>query len=452
VFRGTHAGFTLFDGGSGLDLLAVAPDALRLWHDEAGRFTDVTAAAALDRPLPGTGVAAVFGDYDNDGKADVFLLRGGGNRLLHRDAGGTFTDVTAAAGIGPSTGPSRSAAFVDVDHDGDLDILVGGWGAPNQLLRNNGNGTFTETAAAAGVRGGAAHAIAIVPTDFDNRRDIDLLIADQDGPPALFRNMRDGSFMDAAAQVGLQAVGGSTAVAAGDVNKDGYTDFFFGRAGKPGVFALSDGRGGFVAQDGPADSADAAAAPLVDYDNDGLLDLLVAGPRGTHLFRNAGNRWIDVTRDSGIGALSGGSPSAVREIAVADLDGDGDSDLVALTAAGALRVWRNDGGNRQRSVRVTLEARVSNRSRLGSKVEMRAGSLRQKLETSSATPAVAPADLLFGLGARTAADIVRVLWPSGILQPRSLPPSSATMISPSSIANPRRVPSSSPGTARGSSS
>ena len=412
----------------------------------------MTAAAALDRPLPGTGVAAVFGDYDNDGKADVFLLRGGGNRLLHRDAGGTFTDVTAAAGIGPSTGPSRSAAFVDVDHDGDLDILVGGWGAPNQLLRNNGNGTFTETAAAAGVRGGAAHAIAIVPTDFDNRRDIDLLIADQDGPPALFRNMRDGSFMDAAAQVGLQAVGGSTAVAAGDVNKDGYTDFFFGRAGKPGVFALSDGRGGFVAQDGPADSADAAAAPLVDYDNDGLLDLLVAGPRGTHLFRNAGNRWIDVTRDSGIGALSGGSPSAVREIAVADLDGDGDSDLVALTAAGALRVWRNDGGNRQRSVRVTLEARVSNRSRLGSKVEMRAGSLRQKLETSSATPAVAPADLLFGLGARTAADIVRVLWPSGILQPRSLPPSSATMISPSSIANPRRVPSSSPGTARGSSS
>ena len=444
-FRGTHAGFTLFDGGAGFDLLAVAPDAMRLWHHGGGRFTEVTAAAALDRALPGTGIAAVFGDYDNDGKADLFVLRAGGNRLLHQGAGGTFADVTAAAGIGPSTGPSRSAAFVDVDHDGDLDIVVGGWGAPNQLLRNNGNGTFTETAAAAGVRGGAAHAIAIVPTDFDNRRDIDLLIADEDGPPALFRNMRDGSFADAAAQVGLQAVGGSTTIAAGDVNKDGYTDFFFGRAGKPGVFALSDGRGGFVAEDGPAESADAVAAPLFDYDNDGLLDLLVAGPRGARLFRNAGRRWIDVTRDSAIGALSGGGPSAVRELAVADLDGDGDSDIVALTAAGALRVWRNDGGNRQRSVRVTLAARVSNRSRLGSKVEIRAGSLRQKLETSSATPAVAPADLVFGLGNRTAADIVRVLWPSGILQTEITPAAApAAAMAPMVITELDRKPSSCP--------
>ena len=210
--RGTHVAFTLFDSGAGFDLLAVAPDALRLWHHSGGRFADVTATAALDRTIPGTGIAAVFGDYDNDGKADVFLLRGGGNRLLHQGAGGAFADVTAAAGIGRQPDRRRRlrrrrAAFVDVDHDGDLDIAVGGWGAPNQLLRNNGNGTFTETAAAAGLRGGAARALAIVPTDFDNRRDVDLLIADQDGPPALFRNMRDGSFADAAAQVGLQAVG-----------------------------------------------------------------------------------------------------------------------------------------------------------------------------------------------------------------------------------------------------
>jgi cytochrome c-type biogenesis protein CcmH/NrfG len=443
-FRGTHAGFTLFDAGGDLDLLAVDSTALRLLRRPAGgRFTDITTAAALTRAPPGTGVGAVFGDYDNDGKADVFLLRGGGNRLLHQGAGGAFADVTAAAGIAPATGPSRTAAFVDVDHDGDLDILVGGWGAPNQLLRNNGNGTFTEIAAAAGVRGGAGHAVAIVPTDFDNRRDIDLLVVDQDGPPALYRNMRDGTFKDAAGPAGLAAVGGSIAVAAGDVNKDGYTDFFFGRAGKPGAFALSDGQGGFKVQDGPADSADAGTAAFFDYDNDGLLDLLVAGPRGAHLFRNAGSRWIDVTKETGIGQMPPGSPSAVRALAVADLDGDGDSDVVALTAAGALRLWRNDGGSRQASVRVALAARVSNRGGVGSKVEIRAGSLRQKLETSSTTPAVTPADLVFGLGGRAAADIIRVLWPSGILQ-TELAPAGPAAAAPTVITELDRKPSSCP--------
>jgi cytochrome c-type biogenesis protein CcmH/NrfG len=443
ALRASTVGFTLADvnGDGTLDLLAVAPDGLRLYRNTGGRFTDVTAASALDRPLPGTGVAAVWGDYDNDGKADLFLLRAGGNRLLHQRGDGTFEDVTSSAGIPPPTGRSRSAAFVDVDHDGDLDIVIGGWGAPNQLLRNNGNGTFTEIAADAGVRGNATRALAIVPTDFDNRRDIDLLLVHQDGPPSLFQNMRDGTFRDAAARSGLQTPGPSTAVAAGDINKDGFTDFFFGRAGKPGVFALSDGHGGFTTQEGPADSADAEAAQLFDYDNDGLLDLLVSGARGTRLFRNAGKRWIDVTRESGVGALSGTGAESVRGLAVGDLDGDGDSDVVALTAGGALRVWRNDGGSRQRSVRVTLAARVSNRSSLGAKVEMRAGSLRQKLETSSATPAVAPADLLFGLGARAAADIVRVLWPSGILQTEIAPAGPAV---PMTITELDRKPSSCP--------
>jgi cytochrome c-type biogenesis protein CcmH/NrfG len=447
ALSGTNTGFTLADvnGDGRLDLLAVTPGALRLYVNHGGTFTDGTAAAKLDLPLPGTGIGAVVGDYDNDGKADVFLLRNGGNRLLRQRADGTFEDVTAAAGIAPPTGPSRSAAFVDVDHDGDLDIVIAGWGAPNQLLRNNGNGTFTDIATTAGVRGSAAHALAIVPTDFDNRRDIDLLLINQDGPAALFQNMRDGSFRDAAAQTGLQAPGGSTAVAAGDVNKDGFTDFFLGRVGKPGVFALSDGHGGFTMQDGPAESADAAAVQLFDYDNDGLLDLLVSGPRGTRLLRNAGNRWIDVTRESGVGALTLGGASPVREFAVGDLDDDGDSDVVALTAGGALRVWRNDGGNRQPSVRVRLAARVSNRGGLGSKVEMRAGSLRQKLETSSATPAVAPADLLFGLGARAAADIVRVLWPSGILQTEIAPAGPATgTAAPMTITELDRKPSSCP--------
>src|SRR5258708_20887992 len=192
-----------------------------------------------------------------------------------------------------------------------------------------------------------------------------------------------------AARSGLLTTGALPAVADGDINKDGFTDFFFGRAGKPGVFALSDGHGGFTTQEGPADSADAEAAQLFDYDNDGLLDLLVSGARGTRLFRNAGKRWIDVTRESGVGALSGPGAESVRGLAVGDLDGDGDSDVVALTAGGGLRVWRDDARSPPRAAQGSPAARVSNRSSLGAKVEMRAGSLRQKLETSSATPAVA---------------------------------------------------------------
>ena len=107
-------------------------------------------------------------------------------------------------------------------------------GLANQLLRNNGDGTFTDITAAAKVAAAPAAGVAIVPTDFDNRRDMDLLVVHRGRPPALFQNVRDGSFRDVAAEVGLPGADAYTSVAAADVNKDGYTDFFFGRADAPG--------------------------------------------------------------------------------------------------------------------------------------------------------------------------------------------------------------------------
>ena len=103
-------------------------------------------------------------------------------------------------------------------------------------------------------------------------------------------------------------------------------------------------------------------------------------------------------------------------MAIGDLDGDGDADVVVRDSSGARARVAQRRRQRNTSLRVRLTGRVSNRSGVGAKVELRAGSLRQRLETSSATPAIAPADIVFGLGARTAADVVRVLWPSGILQ------------------------------------
>src|SRR6185436_1207943 len=206
-------------------------------------------------------------------------------------------DTTTAAGIAPYPFLPGAAALADVDHDGDLDVIIVGLAdlaashpraaeralvfpgefapAPIRLLRNNGNGTFTDTTAAARLQI-ATHAIAIVPTDFDNRRDVDLLVVNRSGPPLLFQNLRDGTFRDVAADVGLSAAVGNediTAVTAADVNKDDFPDFFFGRP-NGGVFALSDGRGRFGAAPAPAGVRAGLAAQFVDFDADGLLDLL----------------------------------------------------------------------------------------------------------------------------------------------------------------------------------
>src|SRR5207253_1906856 len=171
----------------------------------------------------------------------------------------------------------------------------------------------------------------------------------------------------------------------------------------------------------PAATAGALAAQFVDYDNDGMLDLLTWSADGPRLLRASAGEWSDVTARAFVGTASGVSASRSASAALAaDVDGDGDMDVIASDAsAGHVAVWRNDGGSRNASMRVRLTARVSNRSGLGAKIDLRAGSLRQRLESSSSTPSAAPTDILFGLGRRRGADVVRVLWPSGILQAES---------------------------------
>lgn len=435
------AGLALFDydGDGDLDLLDVMPDAPRLYRNDGGKFVDVSdKAGALCAKQTSAAFGAVAGDYDNDGKADVLILRNGSIALYHNDGAGKFTDVTSAAGVPAYPYLSVSAALVDVDHDGDLDIFIAGFAdtskvkspdvlveietlppAPNMLLRNDGNGKFTDVTAAAKV-GASAHAVAVVPTDFDNHRDVDLLVINYGRAPDLYSNQRDGSFKSVAREVGLGEEGKWTSAAAGDVNKDGFTDFFFTGADGAGLFALSDGQGKFKTSPGPAGSGIAYAAQFLDYDDDGLLDLLMLTNSGPAIWRNVGDDWMNTTTRAVSRELTSAADDKMdatgRLLASADLDGDGDTDLILRSASGALRVARNDGGNINHSLRVNLAGRVSNRSGIGAKIEVRAGSLGQKLELYSATPAPAPADILFGLGARASADAVRILWPAGIVQ------------------------------------
>jgi cytochrome c-type biogenesis protein CcmH/NrfG len=452
------------DNDGHLDLFDASSAGQRLFrNDGQGTWTDVTSASGLIVPDDAVPIGCVAGDYDNDGRTDLFVLRYGVSSLYHNDGGNRFSDMTRPANIAPYPFLPGAAAFLDVDHDGDLDLLIAGLAdlaasreraaerelafpgefapAPLRLLRNNGNGTFTDTTAEARLQI-ATRAIGVVPTDFDNRRDIDLLVVNRGGPPLLFQNLRDGTFKDVAADVGLAAAVGVedlTTVTAADVNKDGFPDFFFGRS-NGGIFALSDGQGRFRAAPAPAGVRAGLAAQFVDYDDDGLLDLVTWSEDGPHVSRNLGPSWSDVTGRAIPRAAGGPAPASARGLALADVNGDGRTDLVTGGGAGALAVWRNSGGSGQ-SLRLVLNGRASNRLGIGSVIQVRAGSSSMRLERSAATPAVAPHDVVFGLGSRPGADAVRVLWPSGILQAETREP---TLPSSLRIEELDRKPSSCP--------
>jgi tetratricopeptide (TPR) repeat protein len=414
------------DGDGVPELVVAGPGPLRVLKSAPDGLKDVasTAGIAVDDPL-----AAVASDYDNDGHRDLLVVRASGLALFRNLGGGRFEDRTGPSGLAspappstdaapasPASGaepratkapPGATAAFLDVDHDGDLDALAGGF-----LLRNNGDGTFADVTTSSGLDA-AFPALALVPTDFDNRRDLDVFSLARDRA-RLFRNLRDGSFKDVAGELGFEAAAGPFACAAkGDVNKDGYEDFLLCGEGDS-TFATSDGRGRFTVSAAPAAARGALAATLVDYDNDGLLDALVLTARGPRLLRNLGSSFSEATGVAFPGLLAN-LPLAGAALGVADLDQDGDAD-VAIATAGRVRVLDNVGGNANRSFALQLKGRVSNRDGVGAKVEIRAGNLRQKLETSAAAPMAAPADVAFGLGARQAPDAVRVIWVSGIVQ------------------------------------
>jgi len=402
------------DGDRDFDLIATGTFGVRLLLRDGAAYK---LSPALTSPVHAHG--AIAADYDNDGRTDVLAVGATRVALWRQLEGGRFEDVTGRAALDGAAG-GRTAAFVDLDHDGDVDF-VSAPAAPRKTLdawRNNGNGTFARFDQSAGLGAAPEGAVAIVPTDFDNRRDIDLLVAGGGGV-ALLRNLRDGRFQDVAQASGWRP-GAYQAIAAGDLNADGRTDFYAGKSDGVGLIYTSDGATAFRAVEGPAGAKDSRAAQFVDYDADGVVDLATLGAGGLRIFRNTGAGWTDVSSEARTPSAPCAPPCA---LASADLDDDGDIDLIAVDA-GRTKIWRNESKG-PRALAVGLKAHVSNRSAAGARIEMRAGSLLRRLETSIATPAAAPAGILFGLGRRASADVVRVIWPSGIVQAESVPPAVA---------------------------
>lgn len=399
---------TLFDadGDGDLDLADAAGGTLQLYRNDGGRFTSVPQEAVA--PAPDGVVGSVAGDADNDGAPDLIVLGRDAVWLWRQISPWRFVNAGTGAGLAAAGLRPRTAALLDADHDGDLDLAVGGDGTQAvRLFQNKGDGMFTDVSSASRIAA-AGPVSALIPTDYDERRDVDLFVLSE-ASPLLFRNLREGSFEDVAPASGLVAGTGLTSVAVGDFNKDGYPDFVIGRRDVPAVLASSNGRVGFSVATMTVATSGATAAQAIDCDNDGLLDLVLLTTRGLVVLRNLGNRWEDVT------AAAAPAGPVAGSMASGDLDGDGDVDLVLRGASGL--IWlRNDGARATRPLRVRLAGKASNRMAIGAKVEVRAGSLLQKREVYAATPAPAPADLIFGLGGRAGADVARVLWPSGILQ------------------------------------
>jgi tetratricopeptide (TPR) repeat protein len=423
----THLAVGDVDGDGDDDLYAAAAGGGVLLRNDAGVFADITEQAGV---RVSGGVAAIFGDYDNDGHLDLFVARQGGDALLRNRGDGTFQDVSRSAGI-QNVQASRAPLFLDADHDGDLDLLLAGMG-PSRLYRNNGDGTFLESAERMGLAGqGGGHGAAAFG-DFDGDAGLDLIVANADVGVVQYRNMLEGRFESVAATSGLEGRR-VVALAVGDYNNDGSLDLFLAGPGDGEARAFTNkGDGSFTRDRRPTSMFDALRdlsahqAEFLDFDNDGWLDLLVAGetPGGSRsvlLFRNgAPGRFDDMS------SLLPESPGSARSVAVLDYDGDGDLDLLVAQADGTLRLLRNDGGNANHYLKLRLTGLMvagskNNHFGIGATVEVRAGGMYQmRVVTQPVT--------YFGLGRRASADALRIVWTNGVPQNVFYPASDQNLV------------------------
>ncbi|MCU1305631.1 MAG: repeat protein, partial [Acidobacteriaceae bacterium] len=438
-YLGSGACFLDYDGDGKPDLLTLNGSKsgnLALFRNLGnGRFADVTKEAGLDPELHALGCAA--GDYDNDGRIDLAISGVAGVILLHNEKDGKFRDVTKEAGI--RSGSTLGMTFIDYDHDGDLDLYTNNFqdfpreganplelprdakSVSSHMWRNNGNGTFTDVTEAVGL-GVAVPSIAAIGTDYNNDRATDLLVTQWGRTPIIFQNPREGKFTEVNAWHGTMPAT-AAGVAVFDFNKDGWMDVAFTHWGAPGLTLWRNVGGKSFEQVSlpKMNWVRCWGVTAFDYDNDGWIDLAAVGEtadgRGEiRLFRNMGSKGFqDVSGEVGLSAVQLRGPRAL--IAV-DYDGDGATDLLVTQNHGPMKLLRNQGGNKNKYLRIALRGLADNKSGIGTKVEVFAGATRQKWEVQATSGYLGQgtSEIIAGLGTATEADVVRVLWPTGVLQ------------------------------------
>ena len=394
----------------------------RLYGLRGGYVFEITERAGI--ALDDDARLATFADVDNDGWLDLFLVTATGEARLLRNAGDGTLERAATADASLDARDARFAEFVDLDHDGDLDLLLAGDG-PRRVYRNDLDGTFTDATAAMGLDGGGdARSVHFADFDVDGR--IDVFLTHADGSDVLYGNLGGSRFADVTAASGLATNGGSGAAAVGDYDNDGLLDIVVARVdGSAATLWRNHGDGTFAADDRSSGAMRglrgllARDAAFLDIDNDGWLDLVVvgtparAGGRGAFLLHNDGTgRFVDRS------TLLPPSVHAGTSIIVGEIDDDGDQDLV-IGGPNGPRLLRNDGGNARMASRLQLAALrtgsgKNNTFGVGARVELRAGELHQ-------TRVVTDRVTHFGLGPHLKADVVRIEWPNGVPQTVYLP-------------------------------
>jgi tetratricopeptide (TPR) repeat protein len=431
---GTGACFLDYDNDGRIDLFL--PDGgvqggMSLYHNLGnGKFEDVTKKAGLDPALHGTACSA--GDYDNDGFTDLVVSVGDGVLLLHNEKIGTFRDTSAAAGLKPASLP-HGVLWIDYDHDGDLDLFLtsflvsrsSGQRQGDELWRNNGDGTFTDVTEERGFSDQEPHYQAL-GTDFNNDRAVDFLLA---GAPSamVMLNPREGKFIPFSPfgeDLPTPSVNGLAVL---DFNHDDWMDLvlthWFHESAGPAITLWRNDHGKKVTptEFPVAGWGRAFGVVAIDYDNDGWVDLVAVGERKdgkgeVRLFRNLGPEgWKDVTTDVGLDKIQLKEP---RAIIAGDYDNDGAVDLLITQNHGPAVLLHNEGGNKNNSLRLALKGLNDNKSAIGTKVEVFSAGLRQKFEVYGSSGYLGQNSpyLTIGLGQAKEADVVRMLWPTGVLQ------------------------------------